>query len=138
MQRQCKGESYKEAAAISYIHISMLGRAKKLKKKQEIKLNKEKLLLNEQLKYSEQKELLDCITDHKNYLEDYVVSKIMLREFMKLLTNKEKKIVQMSIYDDKKIKDICECHNISKNTVLKQKRNALKKIEAHILDNYNE
>lgn len=124
--------SYKDAAAISYIETCLKYRASRLRKKWTSQADREHLILNSLAHHDNQAEKIDLISDPSGPLDKNVVNRLLVEQAMTCLTEKEKMIIRRLFHSDTKVRMLCDELHISKNAVLKTKRNALEKMKARI------
>lgn len=124
-----EGINPSDAAAIAYIKICLEGRAKRISSKLQNISQKEQLLLNQPIYENHQEEQLSLIHDKSVPFDLVVVDKLVLQTAISSLTMKERHLIQHVYEKDQSIKQLCQERNISKNTALKMKRNALKKLK---------
>lgn len=122
-------DPYVDVAAVSYIQTCLKGRAIRLQKKWNSIPIKELLLLNEPCFDNNVTEKVERIPAKEPIpFEERVADKLMLEEAMSDLTPNEAKVIVEVFWNQKKVKQLCQEWCVSKNTVLKTKRNALNKM----------
>lgn len=121
-----------EKAFVSYVKRHIDGRSLRLKKKLNLLQSRELLILNEPLDDEEvdSVEKVDQIPDNYYLPPDYqVVNQLDIEIAMRGLTEKEYFIIRKMFWEQESVKELCQELDVSKNTVLKTKRNALKKMK---------
>lgn len=122
-----KSQDHSDFAAISYIWIRLKGRASRLRRQLATRANREKLLLNEPC--SDSSDHLARVSDTRAQgAYDSVAGLALLRRLARCLTEKELALLHDVYWDQTPVYRLCEERRVSKNSILKMKRNALAKL----------
>ncbi|QQE80053.1 sigma-70 family RNA polymerase sigma factor [Alicyclobacillus sp. SO9] len=119
-----------DAAAFVYIRSCLMGRAHRFRERQLIQVKREPAILNEPLRQSENSaDRLSLITaSDPHYDPNRIADSVTLQGAMQCLTPNELRIIEALFFEGEKVIRLCETLHVSKNTVLKTKRNALRKL----------
>lgn len=120
-----------DAAILAYVKICLHGRALRLEKKWDFLLKRELLVLDEPYYDDEQSDTKvdKTLKTDESPIEEFVTkNKVILQNAMDRLTVKERNIIEQLFWKEKTVKQLCLELNVSKNSVLKMKRNAFQKI----------
>ncbi|GMK40882.1 hypothetical protein PCCS19_39380 [Paenibacillus sp. CCS19] len=117
-----------EASAIAYVKLCLKGRASKLKKRWSLISNRENLTHDT---ISFEAIALDVISNQDSF-DNLVADKIIIEQGIIGLTSNEKRVITELYWNSKKVIDLCNELHVSKNTILKTKRNALEKLRRRI------
>lgn len=124
-----------EKAAVAYIKTSLLGRFLRTQKNRQRQAEREPLILNEPC-YPDgggPEERIDRLpVPHELPLDERVAMKVTIQQAMSGLTDKERAVIHELFWNQKRVTDLCEEWDVSKNTVLKTKRNALSKLRRYL------
>lgn len=118
-----------DAAILAYVKICLHGRALRLEKKWDFLLKRELLVLDEPYYDDEQSDTKvdKTLKTDESPIEEFVTkNKVILQNAMDRL--KERNIIEQLFWKEKTVKQLCLELNVSKNSVLKMKRNAFQKI----------
>ncbi|MBD3921313.1 sigma-70 family RNA polymerase sigma factor [Paenibacillus sp. PR3] len=115
-----------EASAIAYVKLCLKGRASRLKKRWSLISNRENLT-HDTISF----ETLGVTTNQESF-DDLVADKVIIEQGIIGLTSNEKRVITELYWNSKKVIDLCNELNVSKNTILKTKRNALEKLRRRI------
>ncbi|GAA0470550.1 hypothetical protein [Alkalibacillus silvisoli] len=123
-----------DAAVVSYINICLNGSSIRYQKKRYTIENKEIHSLNEPF-HDEQfsVEKVEYTTyDNEISLDKEVINKVILESAMQNLTQKEAVTITEIYFNHKKVTDLTQELQVSKNAILKTKRRALQKMRIEL------
>lgn len=124
-----KNISHSDAAALAYISTCLLGRARRLSRKWGTLSHQEMFILNQPIYADSDEEYVAQVADAHPPFDKAIVTKLVVEDALSYLTHKEKDIIVQSFWKDQRISQLCRQRNVSKNTILKTKRKALKKLK---------
>jgi DNA-directed RNA polymerase specialized sigma subunit len=122
--------SKSDSAFLSYVNMHLKGKTARMNKQLNRLLEHEILELNEPI-YEEDssEEKVNRVTNQSQLLIDEEVSyKVAVELAMKSLTEKEVVIITELFWNQKKVSELTQEMNVSKNAILKMRRNDLKKM----------
>lgn len=126
-------ERWSDAAAIAYIQARLKGRAIRIAQKWNAITERERLILNVPIYDSDSEEEIDKLYDETDLFESYITDKLILRQAMTKLTVKEARVITELYLNGKKVSQLCSELHVSRNTIQKTKKNALKKLRKMIV-----
>lgn len=127
--------SYSDFAAISYIWIRLKGRASRLRCQAARRASREFLLLGEPIHETGPGDRLLGVHDpHSQRSFERIIESHSLRKVIHCLTEKELALLFEAFWKEKSISQLCAELHVSKNSILKMKRNALKKLNRALDD----
>lgn len=133
-------DGHSDAAAFVYIRSCLRGRAYQFRRKRTRQRQRERLTLNEPLQHNgDTVDRLSLIASSDfHYDPTRVTEMLTLQDAMKYLTPKERRVIEALFFRDEKVVNLCRLLHISKNSVLKTKRRALKKLRKVLQKPYSE
>ncbi|QSO53540.1 hypothetical protein JZ785_06750 [Alicyclobacillus curvatus] len=119
-----------DAAAFVYIRSCLMGRAYRFRKRLTQKAQRELTVLNEPMSQNEDgiDRLSLVASSDSRYDPNCVAERMTLQNAMQYLTANERRIITALYFDGETVVTLCETLRISKNSVLKTKRKALRKM----------
>lgn len=129
---------HSDAAAFVYIRSCLMGRAYRFRRKQFQKAQREPAILNEPLRQNEDSiDKLDLVAASDPHFDPNRVTELVtLRTAMQGLTPNEQRVIAALYFKGEKVVGLCNTLQISKNSVLKTKRRALKKLRISLQKSY--
>lgn len=120
---------HSDFAAISYIWIRLKGRASRLRRQAASRAHRELLLLNEPTFDSSSDDKLSMVRDPQSqHGYERLAKSHTLQRAVHCLTEKEITLIFELFWNQKSVAQLCVDLHVSKNSILKMKRNALKKL----------